>query len=142
MDGDLSVQVPVENDVSGIQGFEELDAMIAAFESGPLVRELKAAGAEAIRDKAEEQYASGRGPSDAVWPLRKKDGALALRRPVGTIVFAETEAGIAAVAEDVMQYHTDRRPWAPPDGELSAPWAAAADEATERVFEEHFRKVR
>lgn len=127
--------------MSGIRGLEQLDAMIDAFEPGQLVRELKAAGADAIRAKAEEQYAGGRGPSDAVWPVRKSDGALALRRPVSTIVFLETEGGIMASAEDVMQYHTDRRPWAPPAGELSAPWAAAADEATEKAFAEHFGKV-
>lgn len=128
--------------MSGIQGLEQLDAMIEAFEPEPLVAALKTAGAEAIRDKAEEQYASGRGPSDAVWPLRKKDGALALRRPVGTIVFVETDSGIMASAEDVMGYHTERRPWAPPDGELSAPWTRAADEAMERAFGEHFQEVK
>lgn len=128
--------------MASISGLDQLDAVIAALDPDDLVAELKAAGAQAIADKAVEQYSDGRGPSDAVWPLRKKDGALALRRPVGTIVFVETPDGIRGVAEDVMGYHMERRPWCPEDGELSAPWARAADEAMDEALEERLGKVK
>lgn len=103
-----------------------------AAEAGPEVRRV-----------ARAEYAQGIGPAGQHAP-RKKDGALALQRPLSTVTFAGVGATIAGSAEDVLRYHQGpiltapypERKTFPGDGDpLPSSWEGAIEDAANTVLE-------
>lgn len=124
----------------GVSGdFGELDDLIRAFDGEALARDIRERAAAKIGAVAAEQYARGAGPDGAAWPPNK-DGSVPLTGATSQIVFTATADGVQATGPDVLRYHEERRPVFPPAGELSAPWAAAADAAVSEAIEERFGK--
>lgn len=124
----------------GITGdFEALDELIKAFDGQFLTRDILSRAAQKVGETAAAQYATGSGPDGAPWPPNR-DGSVPLRGATSEIVFTATEDGIKATGPDVLRYHEQTRPVFPPAGAMSAPWAAAAEQAAAEVFEERFGK--
>jgi len=71
---------------------EDLFPNIAA-EAGPKIQTV-----------ARGEYSQGKGPTGQHAP-RKKDGNLALQRPLSTVTFAGVGSTIVGSAEDVLRYH-------------------------------------
>ena len=128
--------------MAGVTGdFAALDALLEALDGEDIAREVRERAAVKIGDVAAAQHAAGQGPDGAPWPSNR-DGSVPLREATSEIVFTATESGVQATGPDVLRYHEQTRPVFPPAGELSAPWAAAADEAAMEVLEERFGKVK
>jgi len=125
--------------------FAKLEAFAAAMDGGELRRDIHERAARKIEDVAKAQYHAGQGPSGEVWPVNtSNDRWPSLGSLPGGIQFRATEEGIAATGDDILRYHHDRsaryahleRRTFPPKGELSPPWAKAADEAATEVLDE------
>lgn len=123
---------------------DELDRL-AAFLEYPedLLPDIAAEAGPEIQRVARAEYAQGIGPAGQHAP-RKKDGALALQRPLSTVTFAGVGATIAGSAEDVLRYHQGpiftapypERKTFPGDGDpLPSSWENAIENAAEKVFE-------
>lgn len=110
---------------------------------GDLAGEIAREAAPEIQSAARAMYAQGVGPSGAHAP-RKKDGALALQRPLAAVTFSAQGDAIRGEAEDVLKYHQgpiytapypERKTFPSEGEELPGRWSDAIDDATERVFE-------
>jgi hypothetical protein len=123
---------------------DELD-QLAAFLENPedLLPDIAADAGPEIQRVARAEYAQGVGPAGQHAP-RKKDGALALQRPLSTVTFAGVGATIAGSAEDVLQYHQGpirtapypERKTFPGDGDpLPSSWENAIEKSTEKILE-------
>ena len=85
-----------------------------------------------IQADARAKYASGRSPDGKEWKRRKKDGALAMQRPAGTVEFYSDGQRIIGIAEDVFQYHLETRP--PFPDELPPDWDKILEEEHTKAF--------
>lgn len=117
---------------------EDLFPDIAA-EAGPKIQATARAG-----------YAQGRGP-DGQHAVRKKDGALALQRPLATVTFAGVGSEIRGSAEDVLRYHQGpiftapypERKTFPGDGDpFPSSWENAIEDAANAVLEKATQGLR
>ncbi len=93
--------------------------------------------AAAIQADALAGYAVGVGPLDKVWPLRKKDGAIALQRPAREVVYVPTAQGIQGSGEDVLKYHVHNRNVFPDGDAVPAQWNAILLREHEKALDEH-----
>jgi hypothetical protein len=108
-----------------------------------LFPDIAAEAGPKIQAVARAEYAQGKGPDGQHAP-RKKDGALALQRPLSTVTFAGVGSEIRGSAEDVLRYHQGpiytapypQRKTFPGDGDpLPSSWEDAIEEAATDVFE-------
>jgi hypothetical protein len=124
-----------------------LDALdrIASLLEHPedLLPDIAAEAGSMIQTTARAEYAQGIGPAGKHAP-RKKDGAIALARPLQTVTFAGVGSTIAGSAEDVLRYHQGpvtkapypERKTFPGDGDpLPDTWAEQIDKATQKVLD-------
>jgi hypothetical protein len=123
---------------------DELD-LLAAFLENPedLLPDIATEAGPEIQRVARAEYAQGIGPTGQHAP-RKKDGALALQRPLSTVTFAGVGATIAGSAEDVLRYHQGpirtapypERKTFPGDGDpLPSSWENAIEGAAKKTLE-------
>jgi hypothetical protein len=124
--------------------FDDLDRL-ASFLENPedLLPDIAAEAGPEIQRVARSEYAQGRGPAGQHAP-RKKDGALALQRPLSTVTFAGVGSTIAGSAEDVLRYHQGpiftapypERKTFPGDGDpLPSSWEKAIETSAEKVLD-------
>jgi len=108
-----------------------------------LFPDIAAEAGPKIQAVARGEYAQGKGPAGQHAP-RKKDGALALQRPLSNVTFAGVGSTIAGSAEDVLRYHQGpiytapypERKTFPGDGDpIPSSWEDAIKEAATNVFE-------
>jgi hypothetical protein len=130
--------------VSGIDGIEGARAL-AQFLRELAPRLLSQGAVEAAKDLsavAADQYAAGKGPDDKVWPLRKKDNAIALRRPTSEITWRGGGGRVIATADDVVKHHRGKRPVFPFYAKKLPPaWEKAVEAALRRVAEKAVKAV-
>lgn len=123
---------------------DDLDRL-AAFLEHPedLLPDIAAEAAPEVQRVARSEYAQGIGPAGAHAP-RKKDGALALQRPLSTVTFAGVGATIAGSAEDILRYHQGpirtapypERKTFPGEGDpLPSSWENAIEDTANTVLE-------
>ena len=124
-----------------IQQLADLEAFLRHPED--VFPDIAAEAGPKIQDVARAEYAQGRGPTGQHAP-RKKDGALALQRPLSTVTFAGVGSEIRGSAEDVLRYHQGpirtapypERKTFPSEGDpLPSSWSDAIAEAAEEIFE-------
>jgi hypothetical protein len=115
-----------------------------------LLPDIAAEAAPEMQRVARAEYAQGIGPAGQHAP-RKKDGALALQRPLSTVTFAGVGATIVGSAENVLRYHQGpirtapypERKTFPGDGDpLPSSWENAIEDAAEKIFEKTFGGLR
>ena len=108
-----------------------------------LLPDIAAEAGPEVQRVARAEYAQGTGPAGQHAP-RKKDGALALQRPLSTVTFAGVGATIAGSAEDVLRYHQGpirtapypERKTFPSDGDpLPNSWEKAIEDAVGKTLE-------
>jgi len=107
-----------------------------------LFPDIAAEAGPKIQAVARGEYAQGKGPVGQHAP-RKKDGNLALQRPLSNVTFAGVGSTIAGSAEDVLRYHQKvitapfpERKTFPGDGDpIPSSWEDAIKEAATNVFE-------
>lgn len=123
--------------MSGCRAPSELEHLVDWLKAirGKVRSEGIRAAAEAVEDVATAQYKRGFGPDNAAQPPRKKDGAVALKRPKRQIIWQGKNLTIRAAGEDVLKHHMGKRPVFPRTRTLSAPWLRAAEEALRKVLE-------
>lgn len=125
-----------------------LDALdqLAAFLEHPedLLPDIAAEAGPEIQRVARAEYAQGIGPDGAHAP-RKKDGALALQRPLSNVTFAGVGATIVGSAEEVLRYHQGpvktapypERKTFPSDGDpIPSSWEQAIENAVGKTLTE------
>lgn len=123
---------------------QSLDDLEVFLRSAPeRLPKIAARAAPEIQDAARAMYRSGVGPAGPHAP-RKKDGALALQRPLSEVTFTASGDTIKGEAEDVLRYHQGpirtapypERKTFPSDGDpLPNTWQDAIEDAAESVFE-------
>jgi hypothetical protein len=124
-----------------------LDALdqFAAFLEHPedSLPDIAAEAGPEVQRVARYEYGQGIGP-DGVHAPRKKDGALALQRPLSTVTFAGVGATIAGSAEDVLRYHQgpiktapypERKTFPGPGDPLPSSWENAIENAVGKTLE-------
>lgn len=121
-------------------GFAALSSLAARLDASKLRRAALDGAAAKIGEVAAAQYARGAGPDDATWPSNR-DGSVPLVSLTAQIAFKATDGGVAASGPDVLRYHERTRPVFPPPGELSGPWAAAAEEGAAAALDAALGKV-
>lgn len=116
---------------SFLDNIKDIEAEVAA-EAGPM-----------IQATARAEYASGKGPAGQHAP-RKKDGAIALARPLSTVTFAGVGAEIRGSAEEVLRYHQgpivkakypERKTFPDRGDPLPDSWGEQIEKAAEKVFD-------
>ena len=124
-----------------IQKLADLEAFLRHPED--LFPDIAAEAGPRIQSVARSEYAQGKGPAGQHAP-RKKDGALALQRPLSTVTFAGVGSEIRGSAEDVLRYHQGpistapfpERKTFPSDGDpIPSSWENEIKEAADSVFE-------
>lgn len=124
-----------------IQKLADLEVFLRHPED--LFPDIAAEAGPKIQAVARAEYAQGKGPAGQHAP-RKKDGALALQRPLSTVTFAGVGSTIVGSAEDVLRYHQGpiftatypERKTFPSDGDpLPSSWEDAIEEAATDVLE-------
>ena len=123
---------------------DDLDRLTAFLEHPEdLFPDIAAEAGPEIQRVARAAYAQGIGPAGQHAP-RKKDGALALQRPLSTVTFAGFGSTIVGSAEDVLRYHQGpittapypERKTFPSEGDpVPSSWEDVIESATEKVFE-------
>jgi hypothetical protein len=111
-----------------------------------LLPDIAADAAPELQRVARGEYAQGIGPTGAHAP-RKKDGALALQRPLSTVTFGNVGATIVGSAEDVLRYHQgpirtapypERKTFPGDSDPLPGTWEQTIEDAAEKIFEKTF----
>jgi len=134
-----------------VSSLDELDRLAdLLLHPEDLLPDIAAEAAPEVQRVARGEYAQGIGPAGAHAP-RKKDGALALQRPLSTVTFGNVGATIAGSAEDVLRYHQGPIRTAPyperktfPSGgdPIPSSWENAIENAAEKIFEKTFGGLR
>lgn len=114
---------------SGITGDREtLNRVIREMQAlDDLMETVAKKSAPRIQALCRANYAAGKGSDGAVWP-RNKDGSISLQRPAALVTFRAEGSTIVGSGEDVLKYHTRRRPVFPGDGDTPPEWQAIIDE--------------
>lgn len=123
---------------------DDLDRL-AAFLEHPedLLPDIAAEAGPEVQRVARAEYAQGIGPAGQHAP-RKKDGALALQRPLSNVTFAGVGATIAGSAEDVLRYHQgpirtapypERKTFPGDSDPLPSSWEKTIEGAVEKTLE-------
>ncbi len=123
-----------------LDALERLESLLRHPED--LFPDIAAEAGPKIQATARAEYAQGKGPDGQHAP-RKKDGALALQRPLSTVTFVGVGSEIRGSAEDVLRYHQGpintapypERKTFPGEGDpLPSSWEDGIKEAADSVF--------
>lgn len=128
--------------MAGVSGIDKLDALVELLGNleQTIAKEAVPAMAESIGSTAAGQWSSGRGPDGKAWP-RNKDGSVPLLSVTSAIRFVARGRRIVASADEVIQYHREKRPVFP-EGDVPGPWLKAAEKALTKTIAAVASRVR
>lgn len=128
--------------MAGVRGIEALDALAGLLGNleATLIREAVPPMAAEIGATAQAQWSAGKGPDGKAWP-RNKDGSIPLRTVTAAIRFVARGRRIVASADEVIQYHREKRPVFP-EGDIPGPWLKAAERALGKTVTAIFKRAR